>query len=146
MEKRKFFKIGKNKILIPVLIVIIILSGIMSFFSCNAFVNKKEVIPISVEKVNEIMEKNKDYIILDVRTQQEYDSGYLKNSLLIPVDELEERINEVPKGKPIIVYCRSGNRSARAADILINNGFSPVYDMQGGILEWIEKGYPVEYK
>ena len=141
MGKRKFFEYGKNKIFIPILIVIIFLSGIMSFFGCNAIGDPKEVIPISTEKVNQIIEKGKDYIILDVRTQEEYDSGYLKDSILIPVDDLEERINEVPRGKPIIVYCRSGRRSARAAEILLNNGFSPVYDMQGGIEKWKSDGY-----
>jgi rhodanese-related sulfurtransferase len=141
MGKRRFFKYGKYKIFIPLLIVLIILSWVLSISGCSAFVNTKEVIPISTEKVNEIIEKGKDYILLDVRTQEEYDSGHLKDAMLIPVDDLEERINEVPEGKPIIVYCKSGMRSARAADILLNNGFSPVYNMQGGIEKWRSDGF-----
>ena len=144
MKKRDFFSLWNFKTATVAALIVIILLGSILLSGCALLGGKKEVIPISTEKVNEIIEKGKDYIILDVRTQEEYDSGHLKNSMLIPVDELEERISEVPKDKPIIVYCRSGRRSAEAADILLKNGFSPVYDMQGGILEWIEKGYPVE--
>ncbi|MCK5567180.1 MAG: rhodanese-like domain-containing protein [Actinomycetia bacterium] len=101
-----------------------------------------EIILISPAEVYEIITNNEDYIILDVRTQEEYSEGHLDKALLIPVDELEERIDELPGNKPIIVYCRSGVRSNRAAGILIDNGFTKVYDM-GGILGWQEEGLPV---
>ena len=91
---------------------------------------------------NMLKDKNK-YFLLDVRTQEEYEEGFIENSILIPVLELEERLLEIPKDKPVIVYCRSGNRSAKAADILVKNNFNPVYNMLGGITEWIERSYPV---
>ena len=65
----------------------------------------------------------------------------------MPVSELEGRLDELPKDKTIIVYCDGVgcSRSGRAAHILIDNGFKEVYDMTGkGIIEWEEKGYPVE--
>ena len=100
------------------------------------------IISISPAEVYEIITNDEDYIILDVRTQDEYNEGHLEKALLIPVDKLKERLGELPKDKPIIVYCRSGARSRKAAEILVENGFSQVYDM-GGILGWQEEGFPV---
>jgi len=102
---------------------------------------KAEVIPISVERVYEIITSGEDYIILDVRNQDEYDEVHIDGAVLIPVDTLEGRLNELPKDKPIITYCKAGGRSATAAALLVENGFTEVYDM-GGITEWIDKGYP----
>ena len=101
-----------------------------------------EVKDISVEEVYEIISSNQDYIILDVRTPDEFNEGHIEGAVLIPVDELEGRLDELPVDKPIITYCESGGRSATAAAILVENGFTQVYDM-GGITDWIDKGYPV---
>ncbi len=100
------------------------------------------IISISPAEVYEIITNDEDHIILDVRTQDEYHEGHLEKALLIPVDDLEKVAHELPKDKPIIVYCRSGVRSRKAAEILVDNGFSQVYDM-GGILKWQEEGFPV---
>jgi len=83
-------------------------------------------------------------IILDVRDQVEYNSGHLNNSILIPVEELENRLNEIIEynNTEIIMNCRSGSRSRTASEILASNGFSEVYNMLGGITAWIEAGYP----
>ena len=126
------------------LILLIILAGFILLTGCNLGQSKKEPIPITVEKVYEILNTQKDnYVILDVRTKEEFDSGHLDSAVLIPVDDLEARYGGLAKSKPIIVYCRSGRRSAKAAVILVNKGFSPVYDMTGGIDAWKNKGYPV---
>ena len=101
-----------------------------------------EINDISVEEVYEIISTNQDYIILDVRTPEEFNEGHIEGAVLIPVDELESRLNELPKDKPIITYCKSGGRSRNAASILVENGFTRVYDM-GGIMDWIDKGYPI---
>lgn len=101
-----------------------------------------EVKDISVEEVYEIISSNQDYIILDVRTSDEFNEGHIEGAVLIPVDELEGRLDELPVDKPIITYCKSGGRSRNAANILVENGFTQIYYM-GGILDWIDKGYPV---
>ena len=101
-----------------------------------------EIKPINPEEVYEIIKNDEDYLIVDVRTKEEYNSGHLEGALLLPVQELEERLGELPMDKPIIVYCRSGNRSRTAAEILVNNGFKQIYDM-GGISDWTARGYPV---
>ena len=100
------------------------------------------VMMITPDEVYRIISEGRDHFLLDVRTPEEYSEGHIEGANLIPVQELEIRLDEVPMDKQIIVYCRSGNRSRTAANILMENGFGMVYDM-GGINSWIEKGYPV---
>jgi rhodanese-related sulfurtransferase len=141
MEGRKIFFIFR---IIGILIITMFLTGIIFLAGCNEVPAKKEAVQISVEKVAEILKTQKSsYIILDVRTKEEFDAGHLDSAVLIPVDELESRFGELSKKIPIIVYCRSGRRSAKATGILVGKGFSPVYDMTGGINAWTTKGYPV---
>jgi parallel beta-helix repeat protein len=84
-------------------------------------------------------------VVLDVRTQDEYDSGHIYGAVWIPVSELEARIGELVghKNREILVYCRSGVRSVTACGILDSHGFTKVYNMLGGILAWQSAGYPV---
>ena len=86
-----------------------------------------------------------DLVILDVRTQGEYDAEHLCNATLIPLDELESRLDELYpyNNTEIIVYCRTGVRSANASQILNLNGFTKVYNMQDGISAWKAAGYDV---
>jgi len=83
------------------------------------------------------------FIFLDVRTAEEYADGHVDGSLLIPVQELEGRLNEVPKEKRVYVYCRSGKRSVAASNVLVKAGFSNIENIEGGINAWIDAGYPV---
>ena len=78
-----------------------------------------------------------NYYFLDVRTIKEHKNKSIPSTDCIPVQELEQRIDELNKhrNKKIIVYCRSGNRSGTATDILNRNGFN-AYNMIGGINEW----------
>ena len=92
---------------------------------------------ISAQEAHEIMNEAGDYIILDVRTQSEYEEVSIRNAKLIPVDELETRAAaEIPDKKTLIlVYCRSGARSGRAAQLLSQMGYTRVFDF-GGIINW----------
>ncbi|MFX0180056.1 MAG: rhodanese-like domain-containing protein [Candidatus Hodarchaeota archaeon] len=84
--------------------------------------------------------------ILDVRTQSEYDESHLYNAILIPYDEIDSRISELEpyNNTEIIVYCGSGYRSAIASQNLASNhDFTKIFNMLGGITEWIIEGYPV---
>lgn len=82
--------------------------------------------------------------VLDVRTQEEWDEYHAPNTTLIPLDQLPSRLNEVPQDREIVVVCRSGNRSQRGRDILLNAGFQQVTSMKGGLNEWRASGYPIE--
>lgn len=92
---------------------------------------------IDAKKAKQIMDSEKDYIILDVRTQEEYDDGHIKNAVLIPDYEIEGTAESklADKNQKILVYCRSGRRSKNAAQTLANMGYTNVYDF-GGIIDW----------
>jgi rhodanese-related sulfurtransferase len=81
--------------------------------------------------------------VVDVRTQEEWDEYHVPNVPLIPLDQLPDRLNEIPKDKIILVICRSGNRSQEGRDILLSAGYQ-ASSMTGGIKEWYAKGYPIE--
>lgn len=108
---------------------------------------------VTVEEAKKLVE-TEDVFILDVRTPSEFNSSHIEGATLIPVTNsgesnlspdqlLEARIDEVPKNKKILVYCRSGHRSTSASQILINSGYSQVYNMEGGINAWTGAGYPL---
>ena len=108
---------------------------------------------VTVEEAKNMIERE-DVFVLDVRTPAEFDESHIEGATLIPVTNsggsnlnhdqlLEARINEVPKDRKILVYCRTGHRSTAASMILVNAGYSDVYNMQGGITAWTDAGYPV---
>lgn len=82
--------------------------------------------------------------MLDVREVEEWNQAHIPNATLIPLGQLPGRLSEVPKDQPVVVYCRSGNRSQSGRDILLGAGFTNVTSMSGGINDWIAKGFSVE--
>lgn len=108
---------------------------------------------VTVEEAKKLVGKE-NVFVLDVRTPSEFNSSHIEGATLIPVTNafgsdlkeeslLKARINEVPKNKKILVYCRTGHRSTSASTILVKSGYSEVYNMKGGINAWISAGYPV---
>jgi rhodanese-related sulfurtransferase len=83
--------------------------------------------------------------LIDVRTPEEYASGHLKNAININVHgaDFESKIKLLSKEQPVFVYCRSGGRSATAADKIEEMGFRKVYNMDGGITSWSGAGLPI---
>ncbi|MFW6029568.1 MAG: rhodanese-like domain-containing protein [Halanaerobiales bacterium] len=92
---------------------------------------------IDPETAYKNLEENENIILLDVRTEAEYRQQHIPGSILIPLTELEERVEEViiDKSSIIYIYCRSGVRSVSAAKIMIELGYTNVYNL-GGIIDW----------
>ena len=91
---------------------------------------------ISPQEAKERMDAKKDVIILDVRTQEEYDSGHIKNAVCLPNEDIISEPDILPdKEQEILVYCRSGNRSKQAAQKLADMGYENIIEF-GGILNW----------
>jgi rhodanese-related sulfurtransferase len=90
---------------------------------------------ITVTELSELMDKG-DVFVLDVREEAELDFGKINGSHLIPMGQIEERMEEIPKDKKIVTYCRTDNRSSMIANLLESKGFSDVSFLEGGILEW----------
>lgn len=103
------------------------------FFSNHGFKN------ISPDELQDKLERNDDFLLLDVRTPMEHAAQSIEGSYLLPVQELNYRANELPKHKEIVVYCRVGNRSAFAAAYLARLGYQ-VKNLEGGILSWAQNG------
>ena len=92
---------------------------------------------ITAEEAKQIMDSEEGYIILDVRTQDEYDEGHIPGAIVISHEEIEEKAEEVltDKDQLILVYCRSGRRSKIAAEALVELGYTNIKEF-GGIIDW----------
>ena len=92
---------------------------------------------ITMVEAVELMEKEENYLILDVRTQQEYAAGHIPGAIVIPNETIgTEEIAQLPdKDQLIMVYCRSGNRSKQASDKLVKLGYTNIVEF-GGINSW----------
>ena len=87
-----------------------------------------------------------DVFLLDVREPREWEICRIETATLIPLGELPKRAGELPQDTDIIVHCKSGVRSAKAVNLLREQGFSRVRNLRGGILEWIERIDPSQPK
>ena len=92
---------------------------------------------ITAEEAKQIMDTEEGYIILDVRTQEEYDQGHIPGAIVISHEEIAEKAEEVltDKDQLILVYCRSGRRSKLAAEVLVELGYTNIREF-GGIIDW----------
>lgn len=92
---------------------------------------------ITAEKAKQLMDTEENYIILDVRTQEEYDQGHIPGAILIPDNRIDADAEKVltDKNQLILVYCRSGRRSKLAAERLVQMGYTNIKEF-GGILDW----------
>lgn len=114
------------------LIVIFLISLVVG---CQA--QNKNVILLEQDVFKEHI-KTDSIQLIDVRTDSEFNSGHIKNAVNIDyyAKNFGEKLNELQKDKPIYVYCRSGNRSNKATNLLTELGFTKIYDLKGGILNW----------
>jgi rhodanese-related sulfurtransferase len=128
-----------NSAILASILIVAIVSGCLSSTMPS---EKARHVDVSVQQGKEMIDSG-EVFILDVRTQEEYDEGHIMGSTLIPVDELDSRLKELPRDKKILVYCGTGHRSLTASEKLENSGFTQIYNMKGGITEWINTGYDV---
>ena len=88
-----------------------------------------------------------DYIIIDVRTYDEFSSGYIKNAINLDFysETFQNDILSIDKNSPIVLYCRTNNRSTKTASILKDNGFKEISVLEGGITNWVKNGNDINY-
>ena len=92
-----------------------------------------------VKELKRRIDAKEDFFLLDVREPNEFQIGRIPGSTLIPLGEVPQRVAEIPRDKEIIVHCKMGGRSARAADFLRQQGYTNVKNLKGGILDWSDK-------
>ena len=118
----------------------ILLLAVMMFTACGqAKENDREAVYVNItaEEAKKIMDTEEGYIILDVRTQEEYDQGHIPGAIVISHEEIAKKAKEVltDKEQLILVYCRSGRRSKIAAEALVELGYTNIKEF-GGIIDW----------
>ena len=97
---------------------------------------------ITVEELERLIQAGQAPLILDVRNPEEYQICRIPGTQLLPLPELPQRFGELDKGREMIVHCKSGMRSAKAQEFLLQSGFKKVRNMKGGILAWSDKVDP----
>lgn len=118
----------------------LVLLIIASFSACQKNVEQtkeESYMNITANEAKEIMDTQSDYIILDVRTEEEFAQGHIPNAILIPDYEIETKATSMltDKNQLILVYCRSGRRSKNAAEKLVKLGYTNIKEF-GGIIDW----------
>ena len=122
-------------------IFLVLLFTIVSFSSQAQTVKKLD--PQSFDKK---IKELKNPILIDVRTQDEYEQGHLANAKVIDINssDFETRVSKLDKSQPVFVYCKAGSRSNKAANILSGLGFKEIYDLSGGITAWRAENKPID--
>ena len=120
--------------------LIFLLLAVMMLTACGQDTEKDQgavYVNITAEEAKQIMDSEEGYIILDVRTQEEYDEGHIPGATQISHEEIAEKAEDVltDKDQLILVYCRSGRRSKIAAEALVELGYTNIKEF-GGIIDW----------
>ena len=129
--------IKKLSILLATALIIITMASACNKEKGIGASSDKSFMTISSEEAKKIIDNEENYIILDVRTEEEYKEGHIPDAINIPNEEIsiETTNNLTDKDQLILVYCRSGNRSKEASKKLVELGYTNVYDF-GGINDW----------
>ena len=120
--------------------LVFLLLAVMLLTACGQDIDNDQgavYVNITAEEAKRIMDSEECYIILDVRTQEEYDEGHIPGAIVISHEEIAEKAEEVltDKDQLILVYCRSGRRSKIAAEALVELGYTNIKEF-GGIIDW----------
>jgi rhodanese-related sulfurtransferase len=101
---------------------------------------------ISVNELSTKLQAKEDFVLLDVREKDEWDSGHIKEAKFFPMSEAQSNLNQIMEHKDheIILQCKSGMRSMNVATFLLGEGFSNLSNLEGGIMSWVNEGNPVE--
>ena len=136
---------GKNKLIMNNIFKYFSAFSFFMFLSCGLN-GDKSINQITSDELLDFIEIN-NAILVDVRTKDEFNSGYIENSLNIDYlsNDFYENAKMLDKNTPIILYCRSGKRSSMSANKLAKLGFKEIYNLEGGILDWIEIGNGVVF-
>lgn len=94
------------------------------------------------EYQQQFKQPNKTHMLIDVRSPEEFAGEHIAGAINIPVQALQQRLNDVPQDRPVVLICRSGNRTKMAAQILTRAGYTNIYDL-GGLMQWKAAGMAV---
>lgn len=124
--------------LLRIFLMIMGLSGAFAFQQSLAAEKENTMITIEPQDLQKELAAQKTPFLLDVREPAEFEAGHIKGATLIPLGTLPDRLNEIPKDRRVVVYCRSGHRSSRAIEFLKQHGFENVVNLTGGMNAWAQ--------
>jgi rhodanese-related sulfurtransferase len=133
-------------------LALILAAGVFASAPAGLKVARADASPVlktlSIDEGYALVEENRDnpdFIVIDVRTDAEFREGHLEKALNYDVnsDTFRDDIGAIDKTKTYFVYCRSGSRSARAVEVMGELGFTKMFNLNGGYVQWEKKGYPV---
>ncbi len=109
---------------------------------------KASVPTMSIEGLKEFIEKDEDFILIDVRTKEEYDTAHIDSEMLIHIPRgfIEFKGikgGKLPEGRTYVIYCKGGDRGAQTVKTMQDYGYKNVYNLNGGIKKWIAEGHAV---
>lgn len=108
----------------------------------NGSVSADAPLPRVVSVAQAAALRDEGVFVLDVREPSEWEEAHVPGTTLVPLGQLTSRLSEIPDDEPVVIICRSGNRSAQARDLLLNAGYTNVTSVSGGIVDWQAQGYP----
>ena len=130
-----------------ILLILIAISAVAFLSGCTA--QQSQVFKtVSPDEAYRLIQENRDnpnFVIIDIRTPQEYQAGHIDGAVNIDYysPNFKEELNKLDKTKTYLIYCRTGHRSGLAMPIFKELGFQKVYELGGGITAWAAKGYPI---
>lgn len=120
--------------------------ALLAIFSCSKNQSSDSIDSLTAQKFEEIVNTNKDAIILDVRTPEEYSEGHISGAVNIDYmnEDFEQEIAKLNKSKTYLVYCKAGVRQDKASTRMKELGFEHILLLDGGITSWQQNGMPLE--
>lgn len=128
-----------------VFVVVLALSVLLTACSSSTATQSIELVsPAAAAQV--IADDPTDLVILDIRTLEEFNEARLADAIMVDfyADDFADQLDTLDKDVPYVMYCRTGNRTSEAVKTMKELGFVEVYEIEGGIVNWYEQGYPIE--
>ncbi len=137
-----------SRVIIAISLFLMLISVLLSGCASQTETPRQILEDINAQEAFELIERNQEnpnFVILDIRTPEEFNEGHIENAINIDFysETFQEDLDKLDKNKTYFIYCRSGNRSGRAMSIMKELGFKEVYNLSVGIKEWIAEGFPV---
>ncbi len=144
MSKRKQSQPSKlrNKVLMASGVVFALLIAAFALIASRGTTSTAQHLSPS-DYQTQFAEVNAPYLLVDVRTADEFATGHIHGAVNIPLDTVNDNLSQISRTEPVVVYCHSGNRSAQAVQLLSKAGYTNIYDL-GGINAWTSQGFPIE--
>jgi len=137
-------------------LTVLLLAGLIAVAGCSSAqpAPVAATLPATADPINlpvdvdvqtvESLRANPNVLVLDVREDTEYAGGHIPGAVLLPLGQIPNRLNDIPKDKTVIAVCRSGHRSSQATQLLRQQGFDNIHNMLGGMNAWSQAGFEIQ--